>query len=286
MAGHAAAAVRLAAAGAQGAGGDTGARGAAFVPIVSTGPVAITDPAAPSAPSASRIEVRLAGAALRIAPGTDAAPLTMVLRAILLGSARLFADETTLPVLDPGRGRTKTGHAWAIARDGRPWADHEPPALVFHYRPARGKEHAKKLLGEHAGMLQCDGDAGCKSVSSSRAGGPTLAFCWAHVRREFFDLSKGRTAPTADLPRPEERVLRLWRRRQRALGLDRLAGANLQTERRRSTALLHRRPDPPGEWLDGEPDRRAHDLALAGIEKRLTVKPEGEGSGTFAYRLP
>jgi transposase len=103
----------------------------AFVPIVSTGPVAITDPAAPSAGSGARIEVRLAGAELRIASGTDAALLTMVLRAILLGSARLFADETTLPVLDPGRGRTKTGHAWAIARDDRPWGGSDPPAVVF-----------------------------------------------------------------------------------------------------------------------------------------------------------
>ena len=56
---------------------------------------------------------------------------------------------------------------------------------------------AKELLGDHAGLLQCDGCAAYKSVSSSSSGGPTLAFCWAHVRREFFDLSKGGTAPIA-----------------------------------------------------------------------------------------
>jgi transposase len=125
-------------------------------------------------------------------------PVVARLREILLGSARLFADETTLPVLDPGRGRTKTGFAWAIARDDRPWAGGEPPAVVFRYAPGRGREHAKRLLGDYAGLLQCDGYAAYKSVSSSPiGGGPTLAFCWAHVRREFFDLSKGGAAPIA-----------------------------------------------------------------------------------------
>lgn len=124
-------------------------------------------------------------------------PVVARLRGILLGSARLFADETTMPVLDPGRGRTKKGYAWAIARDDRPWGGSDPPAVVFRYAPGRGQEHAKKLLGDYAGLLQCDGYAAYKGVSSSRAGGPTLAFCWAHVRREFFDLSKGGTAPIA-----------------------------------------------------------------------------------------
>jgi transposase len=124
-------------------------------------------------------------------------PVVARLREILLGSARLFADETTMPVLDPGRGRTKTGYAWAIARDDRPWGGSEPPAVVFRYAPGRGREHAKELLGDYAGLLQCDGYAAYKSVSSSSSGGPTLAFCWAHVRREFFDLSKGGTAPIA-----------------------------------------------------------------------------------------
>ncbi|MGK7871352.1 IS66 family transposase [Falsiroseomonas sp. E2-1-a20] len=124
-------------------------------------------------------------------------PVVARLREILLGSARLFADETTMPVLDPGRGKTKTGFAWAIARDDRPWGGGEPPAVVFRYAPGRGQEHAKELLGDYAGLLQCDGYAAYKSVSSSRADGPTLAFCWAHVRREFFDLSKGGTVPIA-----------------------------------------------------------------------------------------
>ena len=124
-------------------------------------------------------------------------PVVARLREILLGSARLFADETTMPVLDPGRGRTKKGYAWAIARDDRPWGGVDPPAVVFRYAPGRGKEHAAKLLGDYAGILQCDGYAAYKSVSAS-GDGITLAFCWAHVRREFFDLTKSGTAPIAE----------------------------------------------------------------------------------------
>jgi transposase len=124
-------------------------------------------------------------------------PVVARLREILLGSARLFADETTLPVLDPGRGRTKRGFAWAIARDDRPWGGVDPPAVVFRYAPGRGREHAEGLLGGYAGILQCDGYAVYKSVSTAAAG-PTLAFCWAHARREFVDLAKGGTAPIAE----------------------------------------------------------------------------------------
>jgi transposase len=124
-------------------------------------------------------------------------PVVARLRAILLGAARLFADETTMPVLDPGRGRTKQGFAWAIARDDRPCGGAAPPAVVFRYAPGRGREHAEGLLGDYAGILQCDGYAVYKSVSSA-GGGPTLAFCWAHVRREFYDLAKGGAAPIAE----------------------------------------------------------------------------------------
>jgi len=75
-------------------------------------------------------------------------PVVARLREILLTSVRLFADETGMPVLDPGRGRTKKGFAWAIARDDRPWGGSNPPAVVFHYAPGRGAEHAQALLGK------------------------------------------------------------------------------------------------------------------------------------------
>ena len=126
-------------------------------------------------------------------------PVVARLREILLGSVRLFADETTMPVLDPGRGKTKTGFAWAIARDDRPWGGTEPPAVVFHYAPGRGAEHARALLEGYKGLLQCDGYAGYKGLAAPKDGreGATLVYCWSHVRRGFFDLTKKQTAPIA-----------------------------------------------------------------------------------------
>jgi hypothetical protein len=101
-----------------------------------------------------------------------------------------------MPVLDPGRGRTKKGYAWAIARDDRPWGGRNPPAVVFHYAPGRGAEHAKALLGGYRGILQCDGYGAYKALAASSEG-IVLAFCWSHVRREFIELAKGKTAPIA-----------------------------------------------------------------------------------------
>jgi transposase len=127
-------------------------------------------------------------------------PVVARLRQILLGSVRLFADETTMPVLDPGRGKTKKGFAWAIARDDRPWGGTEPPAVVFHYAPGRGAEHARDLLAGYTGILQCDGYAGYKGLAAPQDGGEgaTLVYCWSHVRRGFFDLGKTKTAPIAE----------------------------------------------------------------------------------------
>lgn len=122
-------------------------------------------------------------------------PVVRRMREILLGSARLFADETTMPVLDPGRGQVKKGFAWAIARDDRPWGGTDPPAVVFHYAPGRGKEHAVTLLTGYRGILQCDGYAAYKTLAAGE--GATLAFCWSHARREFYDLAKGGAAPIA-----------------------------------------------------------------------------------------
>jgi transposase len=134
------------------------------------------------------------------AAAVEIAPVVARLREILLASARLFADETTMPVLDPGRGQVKKGYAWAIARDDRPWGGEDPPAVVFRYAPGRGAEHAGALLAGYKGILQCDGYAAYGSLAAPKdgEGGATLVYCWSHVRREFFDLAKNKTAPIAE----------------------------------------------------------------------------------------
>jgi transposase len=126
-------------------------------------------------------------------------PVVTRLREMLLMSARLFADETVVPVLDPGRGRTKQGYFWAIARDDRPWGGSAPPAVVYSYAPGRAHKYAKALFDGYRGILQCDGYQAYKSLADpGGAQGPrALAFCWSHVRRGFYDLAKGGSAPIA-----------------------------------------------------------------------------------------
>jgi transposase len=130
----------------------------------------------------------------------EIAPVARRMKAILLASARVFADETSVPVLDPGRGKTKTGWFWTIARDDRPWGGTDPPAVVYTYAPGRGREHARTLLGGYRGILQCDGYTGYKSLAGGITGpGPSVvAYCWSHARRQFYDLAAKAKAPVAE----------------------------------------------------------------------------------------
>ena len=135
----------------------------------------------------------------------ELAPLHDRLVSILKASTKLFADETRCPVLDPGRGKTKTGYLWAIARDDRPWSGREPPAVAYSYAPGRGAEHAARLLAGFTGTLQVDGYAGYNALARSdtpagsrpERASVTLAYCWSHFRRRFYDIAKAGNAPIA-----------------------------------------------------------------------------------------
>ena len=117
----------------------------------------------------------------------------------LKASPKLFCDETRCPVLDPGRGKTKTGFMWSIARDDRPWGGTDPPAVAYTYAPGRGAVHAVKLLAGYSGILQVDGYSAYAALTNpARDGGAvTLAFCWAHLRRRFYEVYVGGHAPIA-----------------------------------------------------------------------------------------
>jgi transposase len=119
--------------------------------------------------------------------------------ASLKSSNKLFADETRCPVLDPGRGKTKTGYLWALARDDRPWGGTDPPAIAYTYAPGRGGEHALRNLAGFSGTLQVDGYVAYKQLADpKRNGGPLLlAHCWSHFRRLFYDIAKAGNAPIA-----------------------------------------------------------------------------------------
>jgi len=115
-------------------------------------------------------------------------------------STRLFADETTAPVLDPGRGRTKTGQLWAYARDDRPWGGNDPPMVAYIYAADRKSERAEAHLGDFAGILQVDGYGGYAALAKRRQQ-ISLAFCWSHVRRKFYELTDNSPVATEVLRR-------------------------------------------------------------------------------------
>jgi len=96
------------------------------------------------------------------AAAAELQPLNDRLIELLTASPKLFCDETRCPVLDPGRGKTKTGFIWAMPRDDRPWGGSDPPAVAYAYRytPDRKCERCRAHLAAFRGHLHADGYAG------------------------------------------------------------------------------------------------------------------------------
>ncbi len=112
------------------------------------------------------------------------APLHELMLSTVLSSPKVFADDTTLPVLDPGRGRTKTGRLWCYAVDNRSWQGPGHSAAAYVYSEDRKADHPAVHLKGFRGLLQVDGYAGFGRLVAATADGATqLAFCWAHTIR-------------------------------------------------------------------------------------------------------
>jgi transposase len=140
--------------------------------------------------------------------GALIAPLVEHMAKVLLrGSTRLYIDETTAPVLDPGRGKTKTGYFWAVLRDDRGWNGPSPPGVVFHYRPGRSGDYAAEILNGFNGTIQVDAYGGYTALGTSkRTGGKPLklAYCWSHGRRALI-----KAQPKSGSPIVDEALLRI-----------------------------------------------------------------------------
>ena len=115
-------------------------------------------------------------------------------RVYVMAAGRVHGDDTTVPVLAPGHGRTKTGRLWCYVCDDRPFGGSSPPAVVYYYSPDRKGEHPRTHLAGFRGILQADGYAGYARLYDQ---GVTEAACWAHVRRKFFDVHKATQSPLA-----------------------------------------------------------------------------------------
>ena len=123
------------------------------------------------------------------------APLVEALRRHVMAADKLHADDTPVPVLAPGLGKTKTGRLWTYVRDDRPAGSTDAPAVWFQYSPDRKGERPLGHLQHFAGILQADGYAGFERLYAR--GDVVEAACWAHVRRKFYDLQVANNSPIA-----------------------------------------------------------------------------------------
>src|SRR2546421_4645191 len=123
------------------------------------------------------------------------APLIDALAADVMASDTLHVDDTPVPVLAPGTGKTKTGRLWTYVRDERPFAGSRPPAALFFYSPDRKGEHPQAHLTDFRGVIHADGYAGFNELFTG--GRIVEAACWAHVRRKFFDVHAATASPIA-----------------------------------------------------------------------------------------
>lgn len=122
-------------------------------------------------------------------------PLVEALARYVMAAEKLHADDTPVPVLDPGRGRTKTGRLWTYVRDDRPAAAEQAPAVLFRYAPDRRGERPKVHLAAFSGILQADAYAGFAQLYQDER--IREAACWAHARRGFYDLHQATQSPIA-----------------------------------------------------------------------------------------
>ena len=122
-------------------------------------------------------------------------PLVEALRRYVSAAGKLHADDTPVPVLAPGQGKTKTGRLWTYVRDDRPAGDTAAPAVWFAYSPDRKGEHPERHLEKFRGTLQADAYAGFNQLYEN--GRIQQAACWAHVRRKFYDLEQAHASPVA-----------------------------------------------------------------------------------------
>jgi transposase len=142
--------------------------------------------------------------------GFHLAPLADRILELIKQGERAYADETTLPTLSPGSGKTKTAWLWTYARDDRTFGGTAPPMVAYRCEDSRGGESVERHLAGYTGLLQVDGwSAYNRLADASRAGGPlTLAACWAHLRRKFYELHVSGVSQVAS--ETVERMAGLW----------------------------------------------------------------------------
>lgn len=122
-------------------------------------------------------------------------PLILLIRAHIAAVDRIHTDDTPVDVLDPGRGKTKTGRVWVYVFDGSGYQDPTPRAVAYYYSPDRKGAHPADHLADFSGVMHADGYGGYKKLYGNQI---VEAACMAHVRRKFHDVIKLKPSPIAE----------------------------------------------------------------------------------------
>ena len=162
-------------------------------------------------------------------------PVVAKIRQHVFAAEKIHGDDTTVPVLAPGLGRTATGRLWVYVRDDRLFGGPAAPAAAYFYSPDRGAEHPTAHMASFTGLLQADGYAGFEGLynpARTKPGPITEVACWAHCRRKFFDVWEATKSPVAK--EALDRIAAVYAIEDKA----RFAPAAERVEHRRETAPL------------------------------------------------
>ena len=162
-------------------------------------------------------------------------PVVAKIRQHVFAADKIHGDDTTVPVLAPGLGRTATGRLWVYVRDDRLFCGPAAPAAAYFYSPDRGGKHPAAHMASFTGFLQADGYAGFEGLynpARTKPGPITEVACLAHCRRKFYDVWEATKSPIAK--EALDRIATIYAIENKA----RFAPAAERVKHRRETAPL------------------------------------------------
>ena len=134
-------------------------------------------------------------------------PIVARIREEGLKASKIHVDDTPVPMLVPGKGKTAQGRLWTYVVDDRASGSTSPALVWYRFTPDRSGIHPQAELRLFNGLLQADGYAGFNKLYES--GHVREVACWAHFRRKIFENHQASPTPlTSELL---ERIARLYR---------------------------------------------------------------------------
>jgi transposase len=139
-------------------------------------------------------------------------PLAQLIGVHVTAAPVIHTDDTSIGVLAPGNGKTRTGRLWIYLVDERPWQGSHAPAAYYRFSPDRKGERPRDHLTTFHGVIQADAYGGyealARQIGPPGVNAPRLmhAACWAHARRKLFDEFERTKSPIAE----EAWTIRHW----------------------------------------------------------------------------